>query len=99
FAYAGFGCFARKIDLNKHRKGVTCLLLTNTLKPSREFDRVDGVYDVKKLHGPSRFVRLQMTDQVPLGAVTAKFNDLRFSFLDLVLAEDCHTGRDRVTQD
>ena len=52
--------------------------------------------DIKQLHCASRFVRLKMSDQMPLGILASDLDDLAFRFLDFVLAENGYAGGDRI---
>ena len=44
----------------------------------------------------SRFVRLEVSDQVPFGILASDLDDLAFRFLKLILSKNRYTGRYRI---
>jgi len=47
FRYARLCFFASEVDLDENRQRNAALFFTDTLEPLGEFDRVDGLNDVK----------------------------------------------------
>src|SRR5690349_24716842 len=45
------------------------------------------MYHVKKLNGPSRLVRLKVTNQMPAGLISTYLRNLRFSLLHFVFPQ------------
>src|SRR5687768_8866297 len=53
------------------------------------------MYDIKQLHRTPGFVRLKMSDEVPLRLITTDLGDLRFGFLNFVLTKNADPRSDR----
>ena len=92
-------CFLTgEIDLYENGHLLTTHFVTDTLKPCREFEGVDRMYQVEELNGLAGFVRLQMPYEVPFGRSTAEHLDLAFGLLDFVFSEDSDASVDSLTQ-
>jgi hypothetical protein len=55
--------------------------------------------DIEKLHGATRFVGLQVSDEMPLHALAPKLFNLRFGLLHAILAERADARFNRLSQD
>ena len=53
---------------------------------------------IEKFDCTPRFVRLQVTHQMPAGSVTSEFRYLRFGFLDAILTKVCDAGLESRSQ-
>jgi hypothetical protein len=79
--------------LGENRKRRPLLFQAQALEASREIDGIHRMDHIEKLNSLSRFVRLQVSDQVPFSILASDPDDLAFRFLKLVLTKNRYTGR------
>ncbi len=88
---AGFVGVTVCVDLDQHRqRGATCAL---AIEPVGDLAALDGVHPVEVFGDGSGFVALHPADEVPGEPGSVNFSNLRYRFIDVVLAKIAQAQR------